>query len=116
MNALNRCKGLATRIRNKDGKIEESIIDFFVVCKRVLHHVTDVIIDNKRNNTITNYRGKKRGRKAVDSDHMTLILNLNLNILPQKQQKIQMLDFKNSEGQGIFKKKIPHTGDKASLD
>ena len=70
-----------------------------------------MIIDNKRNKTITNYRGKKLGRKAVDSDHVTFILNINLNILPQKQQRMQMLDFKNAEGQAIFKRKATETNE-----
>ena len=112
VNASKSCKGLITRSRTtKEGKVQKSIIDFFVVCNRLLPYVTDTIIDNQRNYTITNYRGSKRGRRAVDSDHVTLILNLNLNVLPQKPQRVEMLDFKNLEGQALFKRKTPDTSE-----
>ena len=112
VNALKSCKGLITRSRTtKEGKVQKSIIDFFVVCNRLLPYVTDMIIDNQRNYTITNYRGSKRGRRAVDSDHVTLILNLNLNVLPQKPQRVEMLDFKNVEGQALFKRKTSETSE-----
>ena len=43
---------------------------------------------------------------------MTLKLNLNLKVLPQKPQRIQMLDFKNVIGQELFKRK---TSDKTEF-
>ena len=111
VNALNNCKGLITRTRNKEGETQKSIIDFFVVCKRLIPHVTDMIIDNQKRHAITNYRPKKRGRKAVDSDHVTLIMNMNLNILPLKQHRVELIDFKNSNGKVLFKRKTSATTD-----
>ena len=48
VNALKCCNGLITRRRNGEGKLQQSIIDFFVVCKRLLPHVTNIIIDNEK--------------------------------------------------------------------
>ena len=73
VNALKCCKGTITKTRNRQGQIQNSIIDFFVVCKRLLPHGTEMVIDNKREITITNYKCTKRGKSAVDSDHMTLM-------------------------------------------
>ena len=47
----------------------------------------------------------------MDSDHVTLMLKMNLNVLPHKPQKVEMLDFKNEMSQIIFKKKATETKD-----
>ena len=79
VNALKCCKGSITRTRNRQGQIQNSIIDFFVVCRRLLPNVTEMVIDTKREMTITNYHCTKRGKSAVDSDHVTMTLKMNLN-------------------------------------
>ena len=104
MNALKSCKGLITRNRNRQGQIQKSIFDFYVVCKRLLPHVTEMVIDSKGEYTITNYAGAKHGRRAMDSDHVTMILKMNLNVLPQKPQRVELFDFQNKVGQKLFKK------------
>ena len=38
-NSLELCDGLITRRRIKNGKLEESVLDFFLVCNQVLPHV-----------------------------------------------------------------------------
>ena len=63
----------------------------------------------KKQFSITNYKGAKYGKKAVDSDHVTWLLKINLNILPQKPQRVQMFDFKNENGQLIFNKTTSET-------
>ena len=46
VNSLPVCRGLITRQRDLiNGKFERSIIDFFVVCTRVLPYVTEMVID-----------------------------------------------------------------------
>ena len=109
VNALKLCKGLITRKRIREGKMIESIVDFVVVCKRLLPFVTKMIIDDKKQNSITNYQGVRYGRKSVDSDHMVTTINMNLNIFPQKPQKIEIFDFKNENGQAIFKNRTTNT-------
>ena len=109
VNALDCCEGLITRTRSSLGQVQNSIIDFFVVCERVLPHVTKMIIDNNRQYTLTNYKGAKHGKKAVDSDHMMLCITINLNITPQKPQRLQLFDFKNKNGQVLFKKLTSET-------
>ena len=45
-NALSICKGIITRKRNHiTGNTEESVIDFIVVCSRVLPYLTEMTID-----------------------------------------------------------------------
>ena len=45
VNALELCEGLITRRRIKDGSLEESILDFFIVCSKVLPFVKRMVID-----------------------------------------------------------------------
>ena len=62
-----------------------------------------MVIDDKRENILTNYFGAKKGKRAVDTDHMTMTLKMNLKISPQKSQRIEMFDFKNKKGQQTIK-------------
>ena len=39
VNTTDKCKGSITRSRIVQGKVEESIIDFIIVCDRLLPHV-----------------------------------------------------------------------------
>ena len=65
-----------------------------------------MIFDDQRKDPITNFKGTKRGRKCVDSDHMTSRLNLNLKTLPHKPQRVQMLDFKMLMDRFCLKEKL----------
>ena len=68
VNALPQCKGLITRIRDKEGKVEKSVLDFFVVCSRILPYITSMVIDEEKKHILTNYKTAKKGSKATDSD------------------------------------------------
>ena len=43
VNSLSQCEGLITRSRNKNGILEESILDFFVVCDKILPFVEKMV-------------------------------------------------------------------------
>ena len=111
VNALKLCKGLITRIRSREGKIQKSVIDFFVVCQRLVPHVKEMVIDDKKGNILTNYFGPKKGKKAVDTDHMTMMLKMNLKTSSQKSQRIEIFDFKNKKGQQTFKQCTTQTNE-----
>ena len=59
VNALSLCEGVVTRIRNKDGKEERSVLNFFIVCSRVLPYITRMVIDVSRKHNLTNYKQAK---------------------------------------------------------
>ena len=48
VNSLPICEGLITRSREKVGKEEKSILDFFIVCTRVLPFLKKMVIDEKK--------------------------------------------------------------------
>ena len=104
VNKLPLCEGLITRMRNKNNKIERSVLDFFVVCERVLPFVVKMHIDESKKFILTNYASAKNGGQAKDTDHFTQYLDLNLKVEREKPERIEIYDFKNIDGQKMFKK------------
>ena len=80
VNSLPICEGLITRSREKGGKEEKSILDSFIVCTRVLPFLKKMVIDEKKEYILTNYKPAKVGEKAKDSDHFTQYLDIDLKI------------------------------------
>ena len=87
VNSLPLCSGLITRERIKEGKLEKSVLDFFVVCNRVLPFVTNMKIDEEKKHVLTNYARVRVDGKATDSDHNTQYMDLNLVIDSRKAEK-----------------------------
>ena len=67
-----------TRSRIKEGVKEESVLDFFVVCETILPFVKEMVIDESKNYILSNFKNAKQTGKAVDSDHYTQYMDLNL--------------------------------------
>ena len=105
VNGLDLCEGKITRFRKTTKRTERSIIDFFIVCRRLLSFVTKMTIDEKRIYTLTKF-GSKRGQKIIRaSDHNLLILQLKLKWSSlNKAQRIEILNFRNEEDFQKFKK------------
>ena len=94
VNSLSLCQGLITRRRAKNEKIEESVIDFFVVCNRVLPFVKKMIIDEEKKYILTNYEKVKKGGRAINSDHFTQFMDLELEIGEVKPERVEIYDIK----------------------
>ena len=103
VNSLPLCEGLITRRRYKDGILEESALDFFVVCNLVLPYITKMTIDENKKHILTNYKSVKSRNKATDSDHFTEYIDLNLEIVQEKPVREELFNFKNKEAQIKFK-------------
>ena len=104
VNALSLCEGLITRRRMKDGKLELSVLDFFVVCSRVLPHITKMVNDENKKYILTNYGNVRKGGKANDTDHVTQYMDLDLKVILEKPERIEILNFKDKIAQSLFKK------------
>ena len=111
VNSLPLCEGLITRRRYKDNTLEESVLDFFVVCDLVLPHITRMVIDDSKNHILTNFKPARDGGKAVDSDHLTEYMDLNLKITHEKPARDELYNFKNKEAQIKFKNLTSETKD-----
>ena len=103
VNSLPLCKGLITRRRLRDGKLEESILDFFVVCAKVLPYIISMEIDESKKYVLTNYEQARKGGKVSDTDHATEILDVDMDILVEKPERREIFNFKDRESQEKFK-------------
>ena len=108
------CKGLITRIRKVKNTQEKSILDFFIVCKRVIGYVIDMNVDDNGLNIATNYTQVRRGGKSVDSDHMLIEMNLNLKLVPTKQTRNIIFNYKSQPGRQLFQELTSSTKDFAN--
>lgn len=102
VNSLSLCQGLITRRRIRNDKSEESVLDFFLVCSRVLPHVKKMVIDEEKEFVLTNYRKAKFGGKSTDSDHFTQYMDVELQIENTKPEKNEIYNFRNKESQKLF--------------
>ena len=105
VNSLSICEGLVTRSRLRDGKLEESVLDFFVVCSKILPFVSKMVIDERKEHVLTNYKNAKTIRnfcyecgkdcktKHAYRSHISIHKGLNKNrcitcgkVFPNKKQ------------------------------
>ena len=110
------CQGLITRKRDlMSGKSEKSVIDFVVVCSRVLPYVTEMIIDEANQFITRNYTQAKTAKvKAINSDHNTQFVKVNLKVVPCKEVNREIFNLKNLECQMSFKRSTDKTNDFSS--
>ena len=111
VNSLSLCTGTFTRIRKRKDMQEKSIIDFFVVCKRILPHITSMHIDEDKKEILTNYSQVHKGKRAVDCDHVPLEININLKLLPTKPIRSVKFNFRNELGREKFQELTSLTND-----
>ena len=75
LNALAICKWKITHERNTLIGTQKSILDFFLVCDKILPHVTEMEIYENGENSLTRYRGET----VVKTDHNMMKCEVNLN-------------------------------------
>ena len=109
VNSLELCKGSFTRIQKRKDTCEKSILDFFIVCKRIIANVTSMVIDEDKKYILTNYTQVKKGGRAVDSDHVPMEINLDLKLLPTRPTRITMFNFKHNPGKELFRELTTET-------
>ena len=90
VNSQHFCHGLITRLRKTVIRTEKAVLDFFIVCNKILPFIIKMLIDEDRKFSLTNFNGKVK-----DSDHFTLILEVNLSLQRTKKQRMEMFNFKN---------------------
>ena len=100
LNSESFCQGLITRSRKVDKNIEESVIDFVLVCDKMLSFVNKFTIDEKRIYSLANYSTKK---KITYSDHNSLITEMNMKYERIKPERRLIFNFKDKEGLQKFR-------------
>ena len=103
VNSLDICNGTITRNKVTRVSNEKAVLDYFIVCDRMLKHVSKLDIDEKRVDVLTKYVGKKGNPKLVKSDHNLLVAYFDIHYEKEvKSPRIEFFDFKNVEAQELF--------------
>ena len=92
VNALPSCEGKITRERITNKRTEKSVLDFFIVCEKILPFISKMIIDERGENALTRYRGGK----IIKADHHMLKLVLSLTIHEKRQdEQVEPFNLRN---------------------
>ena len=103
VNSVDICTGLITRRRQTKQRLEESVLDVFVVCDKVMQYVTKMVVDEEKQFVLTNYNQVKGETIVKDSDHNTLVLHMEITYTTFKPKRVEVFNFKHNEGQEAFK-------------
>ena len=103
LNSLDICCGTITRHRVTKCSEEKAVLDYFIVCDKMLKHVTKMDIDEQRTDVLTKYAGRSGNPKLVPSDHNLLVSHFNIEYKKELiSSRVEIFDFKNSECQKKF--------------
>merc|ERR1712098_976620 len=80
-------------------------------CKKVLPFVTKMVVDEKKEYVLTNYKPARKGEKARDSDHFTQYLDIDLKLNTVKPVRKEIYNFKCKESQKTFRKITSNTNE-----
>ena len=109
INSLQLCEGTITRMRKTTRGVEESVLDVFVTCDKILPYVGKMRVDEKRESALTNFKAKKQIGRVIESDHNPLIMELKLEFSAIKPDRIELFHFKDTEAQVVFKRLTSET-------
>ena len=105
-----------TRYRKTINSEEKSILDYFIVCKRFYSMVKSMIVDEERAFALTKYSGRTGNKSIKESDHNTLIIELNINwknfLDEPTADRIEINNFKNEKE---FERFVNLSGDNKAL-
>ena len=102
VNSLPCCLGSITRERSTILGDERSILDVYIVCKKVLPLVKHMEVNHDGKHNLTNFKAKKYSGNTTESDHKPVIIVLDLTVPPEKPERTQFNNMKDIEGQMRF--------------
>ena len=103
LNSHPSCQGFITRSRIVKNKEERSIIDFILICDKILPYFQKMFIYEEKTWALTNFRGKEAKRPAVKSDHNVLKANFRIKYKRIKiQSRKTIFNFNDKGGMKIF--------------
>lgn len=111
VNSLDLCEGIITRKRVTTERTELSVIDFILVCERMLPLVKKMVVDEARENVLTKFTTRKGVKiSKVESDHNSLFCEFNIPVGSKKpiNERKEVFNFRNKECQVKFKKETDH--------
>ena len=103
VNSTNKCHGKITRMKKVKNKVEESIIDYFIVCQDFYLFINSMMVDDERNFVMTKYTKKREKSFTTESDHNTMVLDVNIPWDSKKrEERIEIFNLRNRDCQKEF--------------
>ena len=107
-NSQNCCQGTITRERIfEDGKIERSVLDYVLLCSKMLHFLTKMKIDEERTYTLMRYKNSKQ----IQSDHNLIFCDFSLQTQVVRRNRREIFNFKSERGMTNFRQEIKTSSD-----
>ena len=82
VNKTEKCKGKWTRVNTKKNE-EKSILDYVMTNESMYEDIIEMNIDEDKIYKLTKYKGKE----AIESDHNTILIDINDDRVRQKKEK-----------------------------
>ena len=104
LNSSDLCQGKITRHRVTKSGVEQSIIDFVVVCEFMYKKLVKMVIDEERNHTLTKYASTRGVISKSESDHNPLFCQFDIphRSRANAEERRTIYNFKNAECQELF--------------
>ena len=101
-NANEKCKGLITRKRICNGIIEESILDYVILCDRLNDTLNEMVIDDDQTYTLQHCPNKNKAHH-IKSDHNVLFVKFQSSFSARpKPVRHEFFNFKSEESRRAF--------------
>ena len=108
--------GLITRERHTVNGVKKSIIDFVMVSQDLVKEIGKMMIDDQRKYVLTRLTKTKKGIVKKESDHNTMVTELQLRWKPDtKSYKQEVYNLKNKECQKQFKHDTDNTKELSNI-
>ena len=104
VNSTDKCEGTITRYRKTRKTTEKSVLDYFIICRRLFEMLKKMKIDEERSLVLTKYSTRKGEKVLVESDHnpMWCIFELEWSTFI-KSEKVTIFNYRDKESQEAFK-------------
>ena len=102
VNSMSICEGTITRRRIVENRLEQAVLDFFIVNTKLLPFLRKMTIDEKREFCLSNFAQHKKNKRVIESDHNSMLLEIELEISSKKPDRQEIFNFKKKEAQQAF--------------
>ena len=111
VNAMDLCEGVITREQKTLRGLEQAVIDYVIVCDKMVEHLNNMKIDDSRNYVLTKYVTRKGVIDNMESDHNILFSSFNITVAtPKPKTRETFFNFKCKVGQKAFLKETNRPG------
>ena len=100
VNGTDLCEGVITRFRKTINSTEQSVLDYFIVCKQFFKLILKMMVDEQRKYPLTKYSTRGGKKEVKESDHNPLFLKLQLKwstLNKKSENRNEIFNFKNSD-------------------